>query len=77
MVVGSLVLFALCCVLSSHNVFILQISLCYSRLQFFNFEFGFVLRPVIDFNEITSHFIECVYVQMYNTRLWVLTVVVL
>ncbi|XWS60809.1 hypothetical protein CRYUN_Cryun07bG0069300 [Craigia yunnanensis] len=26
-------------------------------------------RPVIDFNEIAYHFIECIYTYMYNTKL--------
>ncbi|ESR66603.1 Replication protein A 32 kDa subunit B [Citrus sinensis] len=30
---------------------------------------AYSLRPIIDFNEITSHFVECIYVQLYNTRL--------
>ncbi|XP_044471006.1 replication protein A 32 kDa subunit B [Mangifera indica] len=30
---------------------------------------AYSLRPVIDFNEITSHFIECIYVHVYNTNL--------
>lgn len=29
----------------------------------------FSIRPVTDYNEIASHFIECVYVHVYNTRL--------
>ncbi|KAK7265254.1 hypothetical protein RJT34_32872 [Clitoria ternatea] len=29
----------------------------------------FSLRPVTDFNEIASHFIDCIYVHLYNTRL--------
>lgn len=29
----------------------------------------FSLRPVTDFNEIASHFIECIYVHLYNSRL--------
>ncbi|KAJ4828155.1 hypothetical protein Tsubulata_005030 [Turnera subulata] len=29
----------------------------------------FSIRPVTDFNEIPSHFIECIYVHFYNTRL--------
>ncbi|KAG6587750.1 Replication protein A 32 kDa subunit B, partial [Cucurbita argyrosperma subsp. sororia] len=29
----------------------------------------FSIRPVTDYNEITSHFIECIYVHFYNTRL--------
>ncbi|KAK4769587.1 hypothetical protein SAY86_027737 [Trapa natans] len=28
----------------------------------------FSIRPVTDFNEITTHFIECMYVHMYNTK---------
>ncbi|KAH9805918.1 Replication protein A 32 kDa subunit B [Citrus sinensis] len=28
---------------------------------------AYSLRPIIDFNEITSHFVECIYVQLYNT----------
>lgn len=27
-----------------------------------------VFRPVTDFNEIASHFIECIYVHIYNTK---------
>ncbi|TXG60964.1 hypothetical protein EZV62_012327 [Acer yangbiense] len=30
---------------------------------------AYSMRPVTDFNEITSHFIECIYVHMYNTKL--------
>ncbi|XP_048134359.1 replication protein A 32 kDa subunit B isoform X2 [Rhodamnia argentea] len=30
---------------------------------------AFSIRPVTDYNEIASHFIECVYVHVYNTRL--------
>ncbi|KAJ4709313.1 replication protein A 32 kDa subunit A [Melia azedarach] len=30
---------------------------------------AYCIRPVTDFNEITSHFIECIFVQLYNTRL--------
>ncbi|KAK1568268.1 hypothetical protein Q3G72_022465 [Acer saccharum] len=30
---------------------------------------AYSMRPVTDFNEITSHFIECMYVHMYNTKL--------
>lgn len=26
-------------------------------------------RPVDDYNEIASHFIECIYVHIYNSRL--------
>uniref|UniRef100_A0A2P2J8L2 Replication protein A 32 kDa subunit B isoform X1 n=1 Tax=Rhizophora mucronata TaxID=61149 RepID=A0A2P2J8L2_RHIMU len=29
----------------------------------------FSVRPVTDFNEITSHFVECIYVHFYNNRL--------
>uniref|UniRef100_A0A3N7GAQ2 OB domain-containing protein n=1 Tax=Populus trichocarpa TaxID=3694 RepID=A0A3N7GAQ2_POPTR len=29
----------------------------------------FSIRPVTDFNEIPGHFIECIYVHFYNTRL--------
>ncbi|KAL4279129.1 hypothetical protein GQ457_03G045010 [Hibiscus cannabinus] len=29
----------------------------------------FSIRPVIDYNEITNHFIECIYVHLYNTKL--------
>ncbi|XP_062165204.1 replication protein A 32 kDa subunit B [Alnus glutinosa] len=29
----------------------------------------FSIRPVTDFNEIASHFIDCIYVHLYNTRL--------
>ncbi|OWM87013.1 hypothetical protein CDL15_Pgr016050 [Punica granatum] len=29
----------------------------------------FSIRPVTDFNEITTHFIECIYVHVYNTKL--------
>ncbi|KAG6705741.1 hypothetical protein I3842_07G195200 [Carya illinoinensis] len=29
----------------------------------------FSIRPVSDFNEIASHFIDCIYVHIYNTRL--------
>ncbi|XP_022135426.1 replication protein A 32 kDa subunit B isoform X2 [Momordica charantia] len=29
----------------------------------------FSIRSVTDYNEITSHFIECIYVHFYNTRL--------
>uniref|UniRef100_A0A2P2J8M9 Replication family protein n=1 Tax=Rhizophora mucronata TaxID=61149 RepID=A0A2P2J8M9_RHIMU len=32
----------------------------------------FSVRPVTDFNEITSHFVECIYVHFYNNRLRVL-----
>ncbi|XP_002268721.2 replication protein A 32 kDa subunit B isoform X2 [Vitis vinifera] len=28
----------------------------------------FSIRPVTDFNEIASHFIECIYVHIYNTK---------
>ncbi|XP_034699086.1 replication protein A 32 kDa subunit A-like isoform X1 [Vitis riparia] len=28
----------------------------------------FSIRPVTDFNEIASHFIECIYVHVYNTK---------
>lgn len=28
----------------------------------------FSIRPVIDFNEIANHFIECIYVHLYNTK---------
>ncbi|KAL5769201.1 hypothetical protein ACOSQ2_015984 [Xanthoceras sorbifolium] len=30
---------------------------------------AYSMRPVTDFNEITSHFTECIYVHMYNTKL--------
>ncbi|TKY54566.1 Replication protein A 32 kDa subunit B [Spatholobus suberectus] len=29
----------------------------------------FSFRPVTDFNEIANHFIECIYVHLYNSRL--------
>ncbi|KAJ6914170.1 hypothetical protein NC651_016430 [Populus alba x Populus x berolinensis] len=29
----------------------------------------FSIRPVIDFNEVPNHFIECIYVHFYNTRI--------
>lgn len=29
---------------------------------------AFSIRPVTDFNEIASHFIECIYVHIYNTK---------
>ncbi|CAN0912326.1 Replication protein A 32 kDa subunit B [Linum grandiflorum] len=29
----------------------------------------FSIRPVTDYNEITSHFIECIYVHFYNTKI--------
>ncbi|KAJ9689441.1 hypothetical protein PVL29_014900 [Vitis rotundifolia] len=29
---------------------------------------AFSIRPVTDFNEIGSHFIECIYVHIYNTK---------
>ncbi|KAK7329782.1 hypothetical protein VNO77_23961 [Canavalia gladiata] len=29
----------------------------------------FSFRPVTDFNEIASHFIDCIYVHLYNSRL--------
>ncbi|XP_039040727.1 replication protein A 32 kDa subunit B-like [Hibiscus syriacus] len=29
----------------------------------------FSIRPVTDFNEITNHFIECIYVHLFNTKL--------
>ncbi|XP_039024235.1 replication protein A 32 kDa subunit B-like [Hibiscus syriacus] len=29
----------------------------------------FSIRPVTDYNEITNHFIECIYVHLYNTKL--------
>jgi len=29
----------------------------------------FSIRPITDFNEIASHFIDCIYVHLYNTRL--------
>ncbi|XP_002531027.2 replication protein A 32 kDa subunit B isoform X2 [Ricinus communis] len=29
----------------------------------------FSIRPITDFNEITSHFIECIYVHFYNTKI--------
>ncbi|KAM7267262.1 hypothetical protein ACFE04_009428 [Oxalis oulophora] len=30
---------------------------------------AYSIRPVTDFNEITTHFIECVYVHVYNTKI--------
>ncbi|GAV89663.1 RPA_C domain-containing protein [Cephalotus follicularis] len=30
---------------------------------------AFSIRPVMDFNEIPAHFIECIYVHLFNTRL--------
>ncbi|XP_031265812.1 replication protein A 32 kDa subunit B [Pistacia vera] len=30
---------------------------------------AYSMRPVSDYNEITSHFIECIYVHIYNTNL--------
>ncbi|KAL4377436.1 hypothetical protein GQ457_02G010200 [Hibiscus cannabinus] len=30
---------------------------------------AFSIRPVTDFNEIVNHFIECIYVHLYNTKL--------
>ncbi|GLT36046.1 hypothetical protein SLA2020_104510 [Shorea laevis] len=30
----------------------------------------FSIRPLTDFNQITSHFLECIYVHLYNTKLW-------
>ncbi|KAJ4959120.1 hypothetical protein NE237_026231 [Protea cynaroides] len=30
---------------------------------------AFAVRPVTDFNEITCHFLECIYVHLYNTKL--------
>ncbi|XP_074269212.1 replication protein A 32 kDa subunit B-like isoform X1 [Silene latifolia] len=30
---------------------------------------AFATRPITDFNEITFHFMECIYVHFYNTRL--------
>ncbi|WCJ42196.1 Replication protein A 32 kDa subunit A [Euphorbia peplus] len=30
---------------------------------------AFSIRPVTDFNEITSHFLECIYVRFYNTKI--------
>ncbi|KAE8665310.1 Replication protein A, subunit RPA32, putative isoform 4 [Hibiscus syriacus] len=29
----------------------------------------FSIRPVTDYNEITNHFIECIYVHFYNTKM--------
>ncbi|CAN1326369.1 Replication protein A 32 kDa subunit B [Linum perenne] len=29
----------------------------------------FTIRPVTDYNEVTSHFIECIYVHFYNTKI--------
>ncbi|XP_042492626.1 replication protein A 32 kDa subunit A-like isoform X2 [Macadamia integrifolia] len=29
---------------------------------------AFSVRPVTDFNEITCHFLECIYVHLYNTK---------
>ncbi|XP_043718915.1 replication protein A 32 kDa subunit A-like isoform X2 [Telopea speciosissima] len=29
---------------------------------------AFAVRPVTDFNEITCHFLECIYVHLYNTK---------
>jgi replication factor A2 len=29
----------------------------------------FSIRPLTDYNEIASHFIDCIYVHLYNTRL--------
>ncbi|XP_030955136.1 replication protein A 32 kDa subunit B-like [Quercus lobata] len=29
----------------------------------------FSIRPITDFNEIASHFIDCIYVHLYNSRL--------
>ncbi|KAL9399514.1 hypothetical protein Peur_008475 [Populus x canadensis] len=29
----------------------------------------FSIRPVTDFNEVPNHFIECIYVHFYNTRI--------
>ncbi|KAK8501252.1 hypothetical protein V6N13_026954 [Hibiscus sabdariffa] len=29
----------------------------------------FSIRPVTDYNEIANHFIECIYVHLYNTKL--------
>ncbi|XWS73242.1 hypothetical protein CRYUN_Cryun02cG0111000 [Craigia yunnanensis] len=29
----------------------------------------FSIRPLTDFNEIANHFIECIYVHLYNTKL--------
>lgn len=36
------------------------------------FYFLYLFRPVTDFNEIASHFIDCIYVHLYNSRLRVL-----
>ncbi|MBA0878189.1 hypothetical protein Goshw_008083 [Gossypium schwendimanii] len=36
---------------------------------FYSLKFGVAFRPVIDFNEIANHFIECMYVHLYNTNL--------
>ncbi|KAF5742891.1 replication protein A 32 kDa subunit B [Tripterygium wilfordii] len=30
---------------------------------------AFSIRPIADFNEITGHFIECMYVHLYNTKI--------
>ncbi|KAL9242260.1 hypothetical protein vseg_016279 [Gypsophila vaccaria] len=30
---------------------------------------AFATRPITDFNEITFHFLECIYVHFYNTKL--------
>lgn len=32
-------------------------------------QFSLHIRPVTDFNEITYHFAECIYVHCYNTKL--------
>lgn len=44
--------------------------ICFSSL--FRLEITFLLlfccRPVIDFNELTHHFIECIHVHLENTR---------
>ncbi|KAK6944567.1 OB-fold nucleic acid binding domain, AA-tRNA synthetase-type [Dillenia turbinata] len=29
---------------------------------------AFAVRPITDFNEITTHFLECIYVHLYNTK---------
>lgn len=49
-----------------------NIYLCYRSYWGFNIEIGVIFRPVNDYNEIASHFIECIYVHVYNSRLQVL-----